>query len=176
MSAAYPLATRRRGRERVTAVLEVQGETLVFRVARRLDSPNRWQGRHWRYKDNLTRTWERAMARALVARGPQLEDRSVIVRRRMKVTVARLVPSARNFIRDDDNLRFAVKPLNDALKRLGLIYQDARAWLEQSMPEQRVSEDGYDWTIVTVTPVEAVKQANTAVGSGKETRRGADPR
>jgi hypothetical protein len=63
------------------------------------------------------------------------------------------VPSARNFIRDDDNLRFAVKPLLDALKRQGYIKNDSRKWLEHPTPTQSVSPDGKDWTIVTIEPV-----------------------
>jgi hypothetical protein len=71
---------------------------------------------------------------------------------KMRVEVERHVPSARNFIRDDDNLRFSVKPLLDALKRQGYIKNDSRKWLEQPTPTQHVSADGKDWTVVRIEP------------------------
>ena len=73
--------------------------------------------------------------------------------RKMRLTVERQVPTRRHFIRDDDNLRFSVKPLCDALKRGGYIYDDSRKWLEHPTPTQSVSPDGQDWTIVTIEPV-----------------------
>ena len=73
--------------------------------------------------------------------------------RKVRVTVERHVPSARNFIRDDDNLRFAVKPLLDALKRDGYIKNDSRKWIEHDTPTQHVSADGKAWTIVRLEPV-----------------------
>jgi Holliday junction resolvase RusA-like endonuclease len=111
------------------------GVKTVIDVPLELKSPNTWQGRHWRYKHRESQMWEEAIWTlcALVMKPRRICE----VKRR--VTVTRFVPSARNFIRDDDNLRFATKPLNDALKRLGLIKNDSRNWLEQPMPEQVVS-------------------------------------
>lgn len=70
------------------------------------------------------------------------------------VQVTRLVPSARNFIRDDDNLRFAVKPMFDALKRLKLIRDDSRTWLTHETPTQEVSTDGQYWTRITIEAIQ----------------------
>lgn len=69
---------------------------------------------------------------------------------RMRVTIERQVPSGHNFIRDDDNMRFSVKPLLDALKRQGYIKNDSRKWLDHPTPTQVVSADGRDWTIVRI--------------------------
>jgi len=123
---------------------------VTLRIPRRLESPNTWNGRHWRVKHRVSQEWqsEIQLAAALAHIGP---PRSQAGRRR--VQVERQVPSARNFIRDDDNLRFSVNPLLDALKRQGYIRNDSRTWLEHPTPTQSVSEDGRDWTVVTITPI-----------------------
>jgi hypothetical protein len=131
---------------------------LTLKIPRRLESPNTWNGRHWRVKHQLSQIWE-----GEILYGNHWGDgvEGVVLTfdgdgnqtQRVRVTVERQVPSARNFIRDDDNLRFAVKPLLDALKRQGYIRNDSRKWLEHPTPTQSVSEDGKDWTIVTIEPV-----------------------
>jgi hypothetical protein len=138
---------------------------LELRIPRRLDSPNTWNGRHWRVKHRLSQDWEqevgiavavfcganslRATLRAVC--GPKAAGYDV---GKVRVTVERHVPSGRNFIRDDDNLRFSVKPLLDALKRQGYIKNDSRKWLDHPTPTQHVSEDGKDWTVVRIEPVD----------------------
>ncbi len=110
-------------------------------VPRALLSPNAWQGRHWRFKSRDTRDWETwiwATMPAKVRTGPPASERR-------KLTVTRLVPSARQFIRDDDNLAFALKPLADALKRLHLIVDDSRVWLDATVTQER-SADGKAYT------------------------------
>lgn len=130
---------------------------MILRIPRRLESPNTWQGRHWRYKQQLTRVWEQEIAYvALPATGCLWIARPVPTTR-MLVTVERDVPSRRNFIRDDDNLRFAVKPLLDALKRQCLIRDDSRRWIVLPTPTQHVSEDGKDWTVIRITPMRRVR-------------------
>jgi hypothetical protein len=132
---------------------------LHLEIPRELKSPNKWQGRHWRYKHRETQQWEWEIAAvALTTNGGYLQFqrdggmlRPYEVRR---VTVTRIVPSKRNFIKDDDNLRFSTKPLNDALKRLGLIYDDSRKWLQQPIPEQIVSPEGEWRTVIEIAPVE----------------------
>jgi hypothetical protein len=125
-------------------------------VARELKSPNKWQGRHWRYKHRESQDWEVALWAAIGAVAGCGSVRKPSERRlqeRRRVSVVRQVPSLRNFIRDDDNLRFATKPLNDALKRLGLIHDDSRKWLEQVTPTQEVSSDGKYYTRIVIEPV-----------------------
>lgn len=128
---------------------------MTLRIPRELRSPNAWMWKHWRIKQRERAMWERdifAVGCVEVGTGRMLArqravDGGMIPAGRHRVTVTRRVPSRRNFIRDDDNLRFSVKPLNDALKRAGLIYSDAREWLEQPMPTQEVGP-GYETVIV----------------------------
>lgn len=140
---------------------------LVLHLRRELKSPNTWNGRHWRFKHRESQEWEQFVwvALAKMARAKDvigvltvmnaLPPRRVCAEKR-RVTITRQVPSSRNFIRDDDNLRFAVKPLNDALKRLGLIHDDNRKWLEQPMPVQEVSPTKGWATVVQIEAVEPV--------------------
>lgn len=152
---------------------------LVLKIPRRLESPNTWQGRHWRVKHRLSQTWEKAIGAALCDQlakqaGGRMDFPTALLcmvgpksigecRQRNRVLVERQVPSLRNFIRDDDNLRFAVKPLLDALKRQGYIHNDSRKWLEHPTPTQSVSVDGKDWTIVTIEPAVSVDEATPVV-------------
>ena len=138
----------------------------VLHLPRRLESPNIWNGRHWRVKHRISQEWEREIWIAVAKNaGAGFVMEALLcmnairaVKRRaeqkMRVTVERHVPSKRNFIRDDDNLRFSVKPLLDALKRQGYIKNDSRTWLEHPTPTQYVSEDGKDYTIVTIEPTD----------------------
>jgi hypothetical protein len=144
------------------------GSPLVLRIQRRLESPNIWNGRHWRVKHRISKDWELAIghcaADAFVAEHGSIDFPNALgailgpkkwigyVAPKMRVTVERHVPSGRNFIRDDDNLRFCVKPLLDAFKRQGYIKNDSRKWLEHPTPTQHVSADGLDWTVITIQP------------------------
>lgn len=125
-----------------------QSVALVLRIPRRLDSPNTWHGAHWRVKHTISQAWEHEIWLAAAQQG----KRAPKAPGRMRVTVTRYVKSARNLIRDDDNLAFAVKPLNDALKRLGYLRDDSRTWLEQPTPTQHVSDDGTDYTVIIIEP------------------------
>jgi hypothetical protein len=122
--------------------------SLSMRIPRQLVSPNVWNGRHWKVKHRISQEWQRDI---WAVRG----GANVVANHggRQRVTVIREVPSGRNFIRDDDNLRFSVKPLLDALKRLGLITGDSRKWIELPTPEQRISADGNYWTEIRIEPV-----------------------
>jgi hypothetical protein len=134
------------------------GAALTLLVQRQLKSPNAWNGRHWRYKHRESQEWEmHVFAQIAIQRGAGAALKASERRpwERRKVSVTRLVPSLRNFIRDDDNLRFSTKPLNDALKRLGLIHDDSRKWLEQTLPTQEVSTDGQYWTRITIEPADS---------------------
>lgn len=152
---------RRANPQRIVALLKRDGAALEFHVARKLDSPNTWRG-HWALGHNLMRWWQKAFLNALAV-GSGFHSMAAFaaeghlprVNFRQKVTVTRLVPSRRNFIRDDDDLRYTTKPVNDALKNIGLLVDDRREWLEQPMPTQDVSPDGLYWTIVRVEPDDA---------------------
>lgn len=143
---------------------------LTLRIPRELVSPNRWNGRHWRVKHRISQEWEKAIGDAVIdvflrkapigrlglvnAIGAMAGPKTWIGYEagRMRVAITRETPSGRNFIRDDDNLRFSVKPLVDALKRQGYIRNDSRKWIDLPTPEQRVSSDGKYWTEVALSP------------------------
>lgn len=145
----------------------VDPSNVTLRVPRALASPNTWNGRHWRVKHRISQDWETAIGAATVDLYQAAGQRVGLVAAvcgmsgpkwalgyeagRMRVAITREVPSGRNFIRDDDNLRFSVKPLLDALKRLGYIRNDSRKWIELPTPEQRISTDGKYWTEITIT-------------------------
>lgn len=124
---------------------------MILRVPRELVSPNKWNGKHWRTKHRLTQAWEQDIA--WLARAQRLEPPATPGRCRVAVT--RETPNGHHWIRDDDNLRFCVKPLLDALKRSGYIKNDSRKWLDLPTPEQKVSADGQHWTVIEITRVEA---------------------
>ena len=138
---------------------------VTLRMPHELVSPNRWNGRHWRVKHRISQDWETAISVSLIDACTSQTDSTVSGMNvlaaylgpkrwlnyqpaRIKVSVTREVPSGRNFIRDDDNLRFCVKPLLDALKRQGYIKNDSRKWIELPTPEQKISADGKYWTVV----------------------------
>lgn len=139
---------------------------MRLEIPRELKSPNRWNGRHWRYKHRESQDWERAVWVEIAQRSGAKSVVQVLqcmnaipavrvgVQTKQRVAVTRIVPSSRNFIRDDDNLRFSVKPLLDALKRLGLIRDDSRKWIDLPTPEQRVSTKGQWRTVIEIEPVE----------------------
>jgi len=152
------VSRRRSNPRRIVSLLTRKGTTLEFRVARKLDSPNVWRA-HWALGHNLMKWWLRAFTNALAINAGfdsmarfDMEGHLPRVSFRTKVTVIRQVPSTRNFIRDDDDLRYTTKPLNDALKHAGLIKDDSRKWLRQDIPTQEVSQDGLYWTIVRIEP------------------------
>lgn len=137
--------------------------SLTLTIPRELKSPNKWNGRHWRYKHRETQQWEHDIGTMMLVQSGTTHLIGVLLvlgafpwqrcMEKRRVTVTRLVPSARNFIKDDDNLRFATKPLNDALKRLGLIHDDSRKWLEQVLPTQEVSGDKQYATRIQIEPI-----------------------
>ena len=138
---------------------------MRLEIPRELKSPNRWNGRHWRYKHRETQEWEQFIWVKIAQQAGTRDALQVlsvmnaipslkrVCQEHRRVTVTRYVPSTRNFIKDDDNLRFAVKPVNDALKRLGLIRDDSRKWLEQPMPTQAVSTDGRWRTVIEIEAI-----------------------
>ncbi len=72
---------------------------------------------------------------------------------RRRVTVVREVPHVREFILDDDNLEYSLKPLLDGIKQAGLIRDDRRKWIDRPPVDQRVSADGYHWTRITIEAI-----------------------
>lgn len=145
-------------------------DVLAIGVPKRLGSPNETRGYHWRVRHRETKEWELLIGAAIA---PYRERWSLIERtewrrarpgaswgileqrrqERRRVAVLRHVTHRRKFLRDEDNLRFATKPLTDALKRLGLLYDDARAWLEQEPTLEVVAPNGQDMTLIFIERV-----------------------
>jgi hypothetical protein len=72
---------------------------------------------------------------------------------RMCLAIERRVPSRRNFILDDgDNLPYSAKPIQDALKRCGLIREDRRSWLRTAPIVQVAEADAPPSTILRLWP------------------------
>jgi hypothetical protein len=146
------------------AAVSGDGRDVEFRVQRRLRSPNEYLGRHWREKSRERKAWQGFLLSALVGSIGAAHAQRLLLpssgfpgscggcQDRRCVTVIRFAPTRRGFIRDDDNLRFAVKPLLDALSNLGLIRDDHRKWLELPSPTQEVSTDGTFWTWIRIAP------------------------
>lgn len=159
-------------RQQALAIVTPSSRMIEFRIQRKLRSPNEILGRHWREKGRERKTWQVTcetalviavgvtVAQELLAPGAALYGcRGGVVKAKRRVTVTRLVPRRSAFIRDDDNLRFAVKPILDALKQLGLIYDDAREWCELALPTQDIAPDRGWWTHILVEPVLEEQQA-----------------
>jgi hypothetical protein len=143
-----PIAPARRAYYELPAA-ELIGDTLILELPKKLESPNKVIWGHWRKLGRERKDleamlwaavcrWRGVLSRAAVRTDGQLG----VCLAKMRVTITREVGSAREFIRDDDNLAFSAKPLYDALKRVGLIHDDQRTWLEVAPIEQRVSPDG----------------------------------
>lgn len=142
------------------------GRGLELTIPRELETPNRDRGRHWSAKHRATRAWEELIAifgggrlapfrliegeRVVVTRekGPTIKFTKRKERRR--VTITRYVGSARQLLKDADNLRYVSKPVLDALTRLGLIYDDAQQWTEHPAPTQAIAPDGSDYTVIRI--------------------------
>ena len=136
---------------------------LTFTLPKELVSVNKWYLRHWRVKYTHSQAWE-TMIRAAVCDYTGATDlpRVLLVmsmghqtrtQTPKLVTITRMCPSLKRFIRDDDNLSASCKPLLDAIKRCGLIKDDARKWCELIVAPQVVSPDGLFWTIVEIEPL-----------------------
>jgi hypothetical protein len=72
----------------------------------------------------------------------------------MAVQFVRLVPSAREFIRDSDNLAFSVKSIRDAMTDVGLIKDDKFKWLHAAPVVQDVSPIGVPVTLFILRPAD----------------------
>lgn len=149
---------------------------IEFRIQAQLRSPNVLLGRHWREKHRERKAWQAHLTNALVmAIGMRAAQRLLIPESglhgatgvrcsaRRRVEVVRFAPARRNLIRDDDNLRFCVKPLLDALKQLGLIRDDRRGWIDLPVPTQELSKDGTFWSWIAIDAVPPLEEGKTDV-------------
>lgn len=157
-----------------------------FRIARELKSPNKTLWAHWRLKQAERQAWEETLLMAVSRYGGMetvagvqfLKSLSVFVdparKERRRIVLTRIVPSVRNFVKDEDNLAFSGKHLFDAMKRVGMISDDTRELLDAPRPTQVVSADGAYLTVIELqrlayvapSPSTSTKRRATAAGAG----------
>jgi len=135
-------------------------QVLELMIPDRLETPNRNRGAHWSRRHTEAKLWE---WRVLVAmRRAGVSDNGWIViegtdpvqnragkwftrdrrrKERRAVEIIRHIRTHREQIRDDDNLAYTVKPVLDALTRIGLIVDDSRKWIDLAPVLQCVSPD-----------------------------------
>lgn len=114
-------------------------------LPKKLEGVNRWMA-DWRLRSSIRKRWGGLLWQVICA-GEKVASRAGVVHLgrapkceiKMAVQVVRLVPSVRQFLRDDDSLHGAPKQLYDALKDVGLIREDRREWLSMCPPVQDVS-------------------------------------
>jgi hypothetical protein len=149
-----------------TDEVTVQTDTVLeIVVPRRLQSANTYLRQHWTRRHHETQAWEVAIAAAI---GPARAAWNLILatqlrrtragrawtthytkrHERRRVTIVRRVPRVADLITDADNLDFAVKPLMDALTRLGLIVDDSAAWVDRATLTQQVT--GWSETVIRI--------------------------
>ena len=130
----------------------------VFVLEGKLESPNRFRA-HWSLQNSSRERWERRF-RDVVCRTlgvaswewlGQLGRRPTCAEK-MTLQIVRLVKSSREFIRDDDNLAFSRKGATDAMKRLGLLKDDRREWLEALSIYQDVAPQGHALSVFFLWP------------------------
>jgi hypothetical protein len=145
-----------------TSVRQIGEAHWELRIGCELKSPNRsiWGGR-WALRA-VREGWERALLIAIARHGGMdtvagaqfLRSLSVFVDRqrpeRRRVVLTRLVPSARNFVKDEDNRAYLGKSLFDAMKRVGMLTDDKRELLDAPIPTQAVSPDGTYTTVIEI--------------------------
>ena len=128
-------------------------------MTRFLPSPNAWLWKSWRVKQRERQAWEQQITVSVMQASPKIRALAQVFSHGcVRIDVERQVARVQGLIRDDDNLAFAVKPLQDALKRAGLIHDDDRQWIDQATT-QLVALDGQARTIVTLTQIPHTKAA-----------------
>lgn len=134
------------------------GQAWAFVIAEKLTSPNKWKA-SWMLQQGQRKKWEGLMQGAIlkalgVASWQWLEqlNRKPDTTVKMTMQIVRLVASSREFIEDDDNLAFSRKQVTDAMKRLGLLKEDRREWLEALTIHQDVAPNGRALTVFLLWP------------------------
>lgn len=93
---------------------------------------NRLLRTHWSERRNQGNRWMRLL---LEANCPLVPFQC---RREQKARVT--VRVYRKKLQDEDNFRGSLKPIFDAMKKLGLIVDDSRQWLEQDCMELKAGK------------------------------------
>jgi hypothetical protein len=153
----------------VWAYVERAGERVTLKIGLELRSPNKTLWAHWRAKQNERQKWEKAITAALAVernhgdwRFQDGAPKPVPPAPRVRVSATRYVPHRRRFIRDDDNLVFAMKPVLDALKACGLIQDDRRSCCQLETPRQVAGTSPAPWTEIVIEPAYATTATHGA--------------
>lgn len=145
--------TRRRTATRTVSrepgSIKIKDGTIVLMIPGKLRSLNQLRTGISRYGD--TKAWEQRLKRARIA----VDDESVLmpVVSRARLEMTRLSPSQRCFL-DQTNLEGGVKGFEDALKRLGYIFDDNHKWIDRPQVQQMVSPDRQYWALAKITILE----------------------
>ncbi|HEX4347588.1 MAG TPA: hypothetical protein VHZ73_08450 [Vicinamibacterales bacterium] len=148
------------------AAVSPDGARIEFRIQRCLTGANVYMRMHWRKKRDEIDAWRVHLTGALITAVGAREAQRLLgpgsglpgakanccIRRR--VEVIRKAPRRGGLLTDVDNLRFAVKPLHDALVHIGLLHDDSEAWIDAPSPTQELSHDKTWWTWIAITDVE----------------------
>jgi hypothetical protein len=141
-------------------VERLDGGGLQIWLPKKLESPNAWLWTHWRTKVAAKRAWAFALRLAVVdtlrqarldVERPALALGWLAPTTRVRVVIDRQVTSARAFIKDRENRYFAGKALVDCLVQGGFLRDDREADIDLEVT-QTVSDDGGNWTVVTIDP------------------------
>lgn len=136
--------------------------SLVAVIGAKLQSPNKHRF-HWSMQAGESARWEKHL-RTVACKAAGIPSWAGVVSLgrqprctvKMALQIVRLVDSSRQFIRDDDNLASSRKCLTDAMKRIGLLKEDRREWLDAG-PEQvlqDVAPAGHPLTVFCLWPAE----------------------
>ena len=133
---------------------DMHRDAWVGLLPHKLQGVNQWMN-DWRRRKQLRQKWGGLLWKVICAGervasrlGCEELGRAPKCGMKMAVQVVRLVPSVREFIRDDDGLASAPKQLYDAMQDVGLIREDRREWLAMQPVVQDVSPIAH--TAVTV--------------------------
>ena len=136
-------------------------QAWVFVIAEKLQSPNKTMA-SWMLQQNARKKWQKLLEPAIAkAAGAasfnwlQQLGRAPACAEKMVLQIVRLVPSTREFIKDDDNLAFSRKQSTDAMKHLRLVKDDRREWLDALPIYQDVASNGRALTVFILWPVAA---------------------
>jgi hypothetical protein len=121
---------------------------MTIDVPRELESANRRDKLHWGGRHRLAKAWEHDIRYELL-RMLQRAPFPAAATTRRAVQITRVSPTGREL--DHDNCVTGGKPVLDALKRLGLIKNDSKKWLELRPARQATSTDGHHHTIIEIT-------------------------
>lgn len=145
-------AKRRAVRQTVSrevGTITIENGKIVLMIPGKLKSLNQLKSGLARYGD--TKAWENRIKKAR----NDFDDGSVKlpIMSRARLEMSRLVPTRSSFL-DQTNLEGSVKGFEDALKRLGYIFNDNHKWIDRPQVNQFLAPDRQYWATAIVTVLE----------------------